>query len=104
MKKHALLVTSTVLALGVALAVPASAQSRNPNDGGSVTLPAGAKLDGGAAKSASSDPYYGRGANDGGPGPQPSAAQLNATNSKNKVVNQASGTPGRNPNDGGSVQ
>jgi hypothetical protein len=104
MKKHTLLVMTTALALGIALSVSASAQLRNPNDGGLLVEPS-AKLDGGASKStASSAPYYGRSANDGGPGPQPTAAQLKASSVKNKTVNQGSAAPGRNPNDGGPVQ
>ena len=107
MKKHTLLVTTTALALGIALSVPASAQSRSVNDGGqAVELPAGAKLDGGASKStASSAPSSWRGANDGGPTPQPTAAQLKggAASAQNKPVNQ-SPTSYRGPNDGGPIQ
>jgi hypothetical protein len=105
MKKHALFVTAAVFGLGVALAAPAFAQGRPVNDGGSVELPSGAKLDGGASKSTTTSDYYGRPANDGGPGPQPTAAQLKASNSKNKVVEKpAAAATGRNPNDGGMVQ
>jgi len=105
MKKHTVLITTAALALGVTLTIPAFAQGRAPNDGGLVSLPPGAKLDGSAAKSTTpSEPYYGRAANDGGPGPQPTAAQLNAASAKNKIVNQKPAAPGRAPNDGGLVQ
>jgi hypothetical protein len=92
------------LAIGAVLvSVPALAQQRNPNDGGLVNLPAGAKLDGGSKATTSSNTYYGRAANDGGPGPQPTAAQMNAASAQNKTANQAPSQPhvGRPQNDGG---
>ena len=106
MKKHSLFVTAAVFGLGVMLAAPAFAQGRPVNDGGSVELPAGAKLDGGASKSsATTSDYYGRPANDGGPGPQPTAAQLKASSTKNKVVEKpGAAATGRSPNDGGMIQ
>jgi hypothetical protein len=90
--------------LGAALApVSAFAQARNPNDGGQVNVPAGAKLDGGS-KSASSGTYYGRGANDGGTGAQPAPAQVAATSAKpSKPASPAQVHLGRNVDDGGPV-
>jgi hypothetical protein len=106
MKKHTLLVTMAALALGIALSVPASAQSRAPNDGGQAAdVPAGAKLDSGASKStASSAPAYGRGANDGGPGAEPTAAQLKGASAQNKTANQSPAAFGRGANEGGSIR
>jgi hypothetical protein len=106
MKKHTLFVTTTALALGIALSVPAFAQYRGPNDGGPIAdLPAGAKLDGGAAKStASSAPSSWRGPNDGGPTPPPTAAQLKGTSTQNKTANQSPPVSYRGPNDGGPIQ
>jgi hypothetical protein len=92
------------LAIGAALvSAPAFAQQRNPNDGGLVNLPAGTKLDGGVKASSGSTSYYGRAANDGGPGAQPTSSQLNAASAQNKTANQAPSQPhvGRPQNDGG---
>ena len=99
---HITLVAGAIaLAVGFASA-PAFAQARNPNDGGPVSVPAGAKLDSGVKSSSTSSSYVGRPANDGGPGAQPSTAQINAAGTQNKTANQASAPHvGRPLNDGG---
>ena len=57
---------AAALVLGAALLpASASAQVRNPNDGGPVAVAPGATLDGGS-KAAPTQTYYGRNANDGG--------------------------------------
>ena len=67
---------AAALVLGAApLPASASAQTRNPNDGGPVVVAPGATLDGGS-KAAPTQTYYGRNANDGGTGPAP--AQVSA--------------------------
>ncbi len=64
-------IAAALFALGAALApVSAFAQARNPNDGGQIAVPPGAKLDGGS-KAASTGSYYGRNVNDGGVPPEP---------------------------------
>jgi hypothetical protein len=101
---------AAALVLGVALApVSAFAQARNVNDGGQVSVPAGATLNSGS-KPAATSTYYGRGADDGGTGPQPSAAQVSATQAKAAVPKKSktAGAPapvviGRSVNDGGPV-
>jgi hypothetical protein len=96
-----LAVCAIALAVGFASA-PAFAQTRSPNDGGPVSLPSGAKLDGGVKSSSSGSSYVGRSANDGGPGAQPTAAQVGAAGAQNKTANQASAPHvGRPLNDGG---
>lgn len=105
MKK--LRIATAALALGAItfVAAPAFSQQRSPNDGGPVSLPSGAKLDGGSKASASTSSYVGRSANDGGPGPQPTAAQLSASSSQGRVVQKPAGSnAGRPANDGGLVQ
>jgi hypothetical protein len=99
---------AAALVLGATFcSVPAFAQ-RNANDGGQVTVAPGAKPAAPAAKSTTATtPYYGRGANDGGTGPQPTGAQASAESSQSKSSGQKPATPpapGRNPNDGGTVQ
>jgi hypothetical protein len=96
----------TVVLGAIALApVSAFAQARNVNDGGQVNVPAGAKLDSGS-KSAATSAYYGRNANDGGTGAQPTAAQVSATTAKPSKKSASAPAPvhlGRSVDDGGSV-
>ena len=103
---------AAALVLGVALApVSAFAQARGVNDGGQVTVPPGATLDGGSKSAATpTTTYYGRGADDGGTGPQPPAAQVSATQAKaaapKKSKTASAPAPvviGRSVNDGGPV-
>jgi hypothetical protein len=102
--------TFALVVLGAIALAPASAfaQTRNVNDGGQVSVPAGATLNGGS-KSASSSAYYGRNANDGGTGALPAAVQTTATAAKpSKASSKAAAAPapvhlGRSVNDGGSV-
>lgn len=96
---------AAVLALGVALLpVSASAQARNPNDGGQISVAPGATLDGGS-KPAPTQAYYGRNANDGGTGPVPTSAQVSAATPKpsKKPAAPAPVHLGRAANDGGST-
>jgi hypothetical protein len=92
------------LALGATLcSVPAFAQARSVNDGGQVSVPAGATLNGGSH--IASAPNLGRNINDGGIPAEPTAAQLKATQAtKSKTAQKP--TPqhfGRNVDDGGPV-
>jgi hypothetical protein len=94
---------AAALALSVTLsAAPAFAQ-KAANDGGYVPTPAGAPVDGVPAPRPTT-PYYGRNADDGGTGPQPTEAQLKAAQSKSKGSQQASSAPhlGKPINDGGT--
>jgi hypothetical protein len=101
---------AAAMVLGVALApVSALAQARSVNDGGQVVVPSGAKLDSGG-KPAPTATYYGRGADDGGTGPQPTAAQISATQASAAAPKRAktASAPapvviGRSVNDGGPV-
>src|ERR1700688_3845572 len=96
---------AVALALGATLySLPAFAQ-RNPNDGGTVAVTPGAKLDSPASTAKPTTPYFGRGADDGGTGPQPTGVQADAGKSQKKSVGQKPAAPqlGRNPNDGGMV-
>jgi hypothetical protein len=110
MIKQTFALAAAGVVLGAIAFAPAAAfaQARNVNDGGQVNVPAGAKLDGGS-KSASTSAYYGRNANDGGAGPQPTAVQTSDTTAKpRKASNKAAAAPapvhlGRSVNDGGSV-
>jgi hypothetical protein len=107
MIKQTLALTAAAVVLGAIAFVPASAlaQARNPNDGGQVSAPVGAKLDGGS-KSSATTAYYGRNANDGGTGAQPAAAaQVNAATSKPSKSASAPAPVhlGRSVDDGGSV-
>ena len=106
MIKQTLALTAATVVLGAIAFAPVSAfaQARNVNDGGQVSVPAGAKLDGGS-KSSVTTAYYGRNANDGGTGPQPAAAQVNAATSK---PGKSASAPapvhlGRSVDDGGSI-
>jgi hypothetical protein len=100
-----LAIAAAAFVLGAALApVSALAQTRNPNDGGLVAVPAGAKLDGGS-KASTTGTYYGRNANDGGTGPQAAAAPTSPAKAK---PSKAASAPapvhlGRNVDDGGPV-
>jgi hypothetical protein len=97
--------------LGATL-LPASAfaQARGVNDGGQVVVPPSAKLDGGG-KTTATQSYYGRGADDGGTGPQPTASQISATapaasqtrSLRLQVGTPAPAAPGRGANDGGPI-
>ena len=96
---------AAALVLGAALLpASASAQARNPNDGGQVAVAPGAKLDGGS-KPAATQAYYGRNANDGGTGPTPTSAQVSAATPKpsKKPAAPAPVHLGRAANDGGST-
>jgi hypothetical protein len=92
------------LALGATLcSVPAFAQARNVNDGGQVSVPAGATLDGGSH--IASTPNLGRNVNDGGMPAEPTAAQVKAAQAtKSKTAQKpAPQHYGRNVDDGGPV-
>jgi len=106
MIKQTLALTAATVVLGAIAFAPVSAfaQARNVNDGGQVSVPAGAKLDGGS-KSSVTTAYYGRNANDGGTGPQPAAAQVNAATSKPSKSASAPAPVhlGRSVDDGGSI-
>jgi hypothetical protein len=106
MIKQTLALTAATVVLGAIAFAPVSAfaQARNVNDGGQVSVPAGAKLDGGS-KSSATTAYYGRNANDGGTGPQPAAAQVNAATSKPSKSASAPAPVhlGRSVDDGGSI-
>ena len=106
MTKQTLALTAATVVLGAIAFAPVSAfaQARNVNDGGQVSVPAGAKLDGGS-KSSVTTAYYGRNANDGGTGPQPAAAQVNAATSKPSKSASAPAPVhlGRSVDDGGSI-
>jgi len=96
---------AAALVLGAALLpASASAQTRNPNDGGQVVVAPGATLDSGS-KPAPMQAYYGRNANDGGTGPAPTAAQVTAATPKpsRKPAAPAPVHLGRAANDGGST-
>jgi hypothetical protein len=98
-------IAAAAFVAGIALApVSAFAQARNVNDGGQVSVPAGAKLDSGSKPTASSA-YYGRSINDGGMAPEPAAAQVKAATAKpSKAAAQPAPTHlGRNVDDGGSI-
>lgn len=96
-------IAAAAFVLGAALA-PASAlaQARNPNDGGQVSVPASAKLDGGSKSAASTGTYYGRNANDGGTGPAPTQVSA-ATAKPSKPAAPAPVHLGRAVDDGGPV-
>ena len=106
MIKQTLALTAATVVLGAIAFAPVSAfaQARNVNDGGQVSVPAGAKLDGGS-KSSVTTAYYGRNANDGGTCPQPAAAQVNAATSKPSKSASAPAPVhlGRSVDDGGSI-
>jgi hypothetical protein len=98
-------VAAAALVFGAALLpASASAQTRNPNDGGQVVVAPGAKLDSGS-KPAATQTYYGRNANDGGVGAAPAPAQVSAATPKpsKKPAAPAPVHLGRNANDGGSI-
>jgi len=88
MIKQTLALTAATVVLGAIAFAPVSAfaQARNVNDGGQVSVPAGAKLDGGT-------------------GPQPAAAQVNAATSKPSKSASAPAPVhlGRSVDDGGSI-
>lgn len=97
------------LFLGAALAAaPAFAQSRNPNDGGTLAEPSAAQIAAakahGTTATQQKSAFYGRAANDGGLLPAPSAADQAAA-AKSQTASQQSAKPhvGRAPNDGGLV-
>ncbi len=110
MIKQTFALAAATIVLGAVALAPASAfaQTRNVNDGGQVNVPAGAKLDGGS-KSAATSAYYGRNADDGGTGPQPTVVQTSAATAKpSKASSKAAAAPapvqlGRSVNDGGSI-
>jgi len=106
MIKQTLALTAATVVLGAIAFAPVSAfaQARSVNDGGQVSVPPGAKLDGGS-KSSATTAYYGRNANDGGTGPQPAAAQVNAATSKPSKSASAPAPVhlGRSVDDGGSI-
>jgi hypothetical protein len=105
MIKQTLALAAATVVLGAFVPASALAQARNPNDGGQVSAPVGAKLDGGS-KSSATTAYYGRNANDGGTGAQPAAAaQVNAATSKPSKSASAPAPVhlGRSVDDGGSV-
>jgi hypothetical protein len=103
MIKHTLVLAAVLGAVALAPAA-AFAQSRNVNDGGQVNVPAGAKLDSGS-KAAATSAYYGRNADDGGTGAQPSTAQVGAATPKpsKKPAAPAPVHLGRSVDDGGQV-
>ncbi len=93
-----------VLALGATLfSVPAFAQARNVNDGGQVSVPAGATLNGGTHIPPA--PNMGRNINDGGIPAEPTAAQVKASQTaKSKTAQKPAPQHfGRNVDDGGPV-
>lgn len=104
MIKQTLALAAATVVLGAFVPASALAQARNPNDGGQVSAPVGAKLDGGS-KSGATTAYYGRNANDGGTGAQPVAAQASAVTSKPSKSASAPAPVhlGRSVDDGGSV-
>jgi hypothetical protein len=94
---------AAALVVGVALLpASASAQTRNPNDGGPVAVAPGATLDGGS-KPAPTQTYYGRNANDGGTGPAPAQVSAVAPKPSKKPAAPAPVHLGRAANDGGST-
>jgi hypothetical protein len=104
-KASSIALAAAALVLGAALLpASASAQVRNPNDGGQVVVAPGATLDGGS-KPAPTQAYYGRNANDGGTGPAPTPAQVSSATPKpsKKPAAPAPVHLGRAANDGGSA-
>jgi hypothetical protein len=99
-----LALAAAALVLGAALLpASASAQTRNPNDGGQIAVAPGATLDGGS-KPAPTQAYYGRNANDGGAGPAPTGAVSAATPKPSKMPAMPAPVHlGRAANDGGST-
>jgi hypothetical protein len=102
-------IAALTLAVSVA-AVPAFAQ-RNPNDGGAAPQPAVLQPSGVKSKTKTSSapkpaaPQVGRNVNDGGTPAEASVAQPSPTKSSNTAsASSAPARPGRNPNDGGSIQ
>ncbi len=94
---------AAALVLGAALLpASASAQVRNPNDGGPVAVAPGATLDGGS-KAAPTQTYYGRNANDGGTGPAPAQVSAATPKPSKKPAAPAPVHLGRAANDGGST-
>jgi hypothetical protein len=93
------------LALGATLcSVPAFAQARSVNDGGQVSVPAGATLNGGSHIATA--PNLGRNVNDGGIPAEPTAAQVKAAQASAKSKTAQKSAPqhfGRNVDDGGPV-
>jgi len=93
------------LTLGVTLSASSAFAQKGLNDGGTPPEPAITKV---TSQSTSApiptNPYYGRNADDGGTGPQPTDAQLKAAQSQGKGGQQASSAPhlGRPINDGGT--
>lgn len=92
------------LTLGIALFTAPAFAERAPNDGGLITEPpATAAQSQGNATPIATAPYYGRSANDGGPGPQPAPEKINAAQSQSKGSQQLSAPHiGRAANDGGT--
>lgn len=98
-------IAAAAIVLGAALApVSAFAQARNPNDGGQVNVPAGAKLDGGS-KAASTGTTYGRNVDDGGTPAEPTQKVSAAPAKQSKAAAQqpAQVHLGRNVDDGGPI-
>jgi hypothetical protein len=92
------------LVLGVAFSASAAFAQKGLNDGGAPADPTPTALQSqGKATPIPTNPYYGRNANDGGTGPEPTAAQLKAAQSQGKGSQQASAPHlGRPINDGGT--
>ena len=93
------------LSLGVTLSAGSAFAQKGLNDGGIPADPTPTALQSqGKATPISTAPYYGRNANDGGTGPQPTDAQLKPAQSQGKGSQQASSAPhlGRPVNDGGT--
>jgi hypothetical protein len=93
------------LTLGVTLSASSAFAQKGLNDGGAPAEPTPTVLQSQSkATPISTAPYYGRNANDGGTGPQPTDAQLKAAQSQKASSQQASSGPhlGRPVNDGGT--
>jgi hypothetical protein len=94
---------AAALVFGAALLpASASAQARNPNDGGPVAVAPGATLDSGSKPAAPAQAYYGRNANDGGSGPAPAQVSAVTPKASKKPAAPAPVHLGRAANDGGS--
>jgi hypothetical protein len=98
-------ITAAAIMLGVAFSsVPASADGRNPNDGGLVAPVAGSKPYVAPTTAKPVTPYYGRSANDGGLLPPSSGDQTTAAGLKSSAVQKpAAPHVGRAANDGGLI-
>jgi hypothetical protein len=91
------------MAFAALISAPALAQ-KAINDGGLPPEPPAAAAQSQSKSTAiATSPYYGRNPDDGGTGPQPTAAQLKAAEAKNKASQQASAPHlGKPVDDGGT--